>query len=1150
MPSAEQPARRRRRRRRLVIVFVLLFGLWLAREPLFGGLLGNLVAWRLTSTLGCEVSIGRIGGTWFGDLRCDDVVIAEPGFGALSSARCDTLALDWSLTRIADPLAAIDSLRLEGGDIVLTTSRRGGGGDSPPPSPRAIAALLPDPLPRIDLRARVRVVTPRGAITARAMRLHAQGIEARLVIDGLEGDGVFSDLATPRCELELDLGGEDVVVSGDDAIAGLVPRRLALSRQGPERIEATLGFAGGDLQATWLADHLSAETDGIELQRLPAWLRAVAGNRLPLAGAVHGAIELARGDDGWRGSAQIDARDFAWTELSLDRIAIALDVAPDGITVARALVRGPGVALDCSDVAWRRDAPIGLTRLGEARIELDDLGAWLRRLAPAIGSRLPAEAIAIALSAAQLDDHTVHVDQLRLKSGETTLEAAGDLDLTSGSVTAERFALADPRGTLDASGSVTRDADGVSLRLDRAEATAGQAEARLVQPSRLRVDRAGVALENTVIEVGDGRIRIAALLDDHVSAQIAVIALEPGPWLALLPAAPRVEGRIDATLTLAGDPAAPAAALRIASDRLRVDGRPAELALVATQGDDGLVLDGLRLRLAGADIAGDGAWPLRVGRHGVVTGGTRPPGLTLRATVPDLYDLIPRLGLEGSLALRLALDAGDGSPRARAALDARQLRPHVDRTARGIEVAHLIDATLAATLADDALAAELALRTDERRFALLTADLRPPTGWPARPQALMDAPLTGRIELDAAPLELLALWLKPVLRLDGRVAGTIAIGGTPRAPLPEGVLTVADLALRLKGPMGAIAEGAGEIRVAPERIAIERFACLMGGEPASLAGEVRRDPDAGIELDLRLNGESAALVQTPDLRVRANFAATVTGPIAAPVLGGRIDVTNALVSGDIALTGRGPGVGDDRFQLFALRGPWANLRFDLRLTGAESLIVDNNLLDGSFSLNLHLGGTGEAPAPAGLLTARLGTRVKLPFSALRMQRIELRFPEDDPFRPRIDAAGTSSFAGQAGSGRIEVRVDASGPYDDVQITTSSEPPLSEDDRMSLLTTGATRSSIEGNPGRRALGMAGGYLFQEVKRWVAGPNNPDADPGFFDRFDLQIGDELSRSGSEVVETEFRLDNHGRLFLSGERDRYDAVNTGVVYRWRFR
>nr|MBA3847691.1 translocation/assembly module TamB domain-containing protein [Planctomycetota bacterium] len=342
----------------------------------------------------------------------------------------------------------------------------------------------------------------------------------------------------------------------------------------------------------------------------------------------------------------------------------------------------------------------------------------------------------------------------------------------------------------------------------------------------------------------------------------------------------------------------------------------------------------------------------------------------------------------------------------------------------------------------------------------------------------------------------------------------------------------------------------GEIRVAPDRVVIERFACLMGGEPAALGGEVRRDEHGEVELDLRLSGESAALVQTADVRVRADFAATLTGPVTAPVLGGRVAITNALLSGDIAVVGRGPGVGDDRFQLFALRGPWARLRFDLRVSGAQSLIVDNNLLDGAFSLDLHIRGTGEAPTPAGLLTARRGTRVKLPFSTLQMQRIELRFPEDDPFRPRVDASGSASFAGQAGSGRIEVRVLAAGPYDQVQITTTSEPPLSEDDRLSLLTTGATRSSIEGNPGRRALGMAGGYLFNEVKRWVSGPSNPDADPGFFDRFDLQVGDELSRSGNEVVETEFRIDNRGHWFLSGERDRFDALNTGVIYRFSFR
>jgi len=1155
LAAAVEPAqRRRRRRRRLVVVITLLTGLWLAREPLFGGLIADLVGWRLTRTLGCEVTIRRVGGTWFGDLRFDDVTVAEPGFGALRSARCRTFHVDWSLSRITDPVSAIDSLRLEGGDIVIAPPPPADGDDrspSPPPSPRVIAAALPDPLPRIDVRTRVRVVTRRGDITARSMRLHAQGVEARLVIDGLDGDGAFADLATPRCEMDLDLGGEDVVIGGADAIAGIVPRRLAFARSGPERVEAALGFAGGDLTATWIAGHLTASTDGVELRRVPGWVRAVAGNRLPMTGSLSGAVEAEVDADGaWRGSARVDALALVWPELALDRIALELDIAPDGIAVASAEVRGPGMAIDCTDVAWRRDAPLGLSRVGDLRVDVADLAAWLRRLAPEVGARLPTGPLTIAARAQRSGADGVRVEDLHVGIDATRIAFAGDVDLASGSATVTRIAVDDPRGTLSASGALARERDGFSVRIDRAEATAGAAAARLAQPLRLRVDRHGFALENAVIEVGDGRMRIAALVGERVHAQLALSDVEPGPWLALVAATPRLEGRIDLRLEVEGDRATPAAAILASSRALRIDGRPAELLLSAGQDEGGLALEVLRLRMAGAEIAGEGAWPLRLGAGGVVTGGTRPPGLRLDASVPDLGDLAPAAGVDGELALHVSVDAPDGAPRARLALDARRLRPLQDGAERGVAVEEAIDAALAVSVDGAALAAELSLRADQRRFALLDARIDAPSGWAARPQALADAPLAGSLALDAAPLDHLAPWLKPVLRLAGTVTGTIGLGGSLRAPRPEGTLALAGLELRLRGPMGAVAAGAGEIRVAADRVAIERFACLMGGEPAALAGEVRRDDDGAVAFDLRLSGESAALVQSSDVRVRADFTATLTGPLGSPVLGGTVAVTDALLSGDIDVVGRGPGVGDDRFQLFALRGPWAALRFDLRVTGAQSLIVDNNLLDGAFSLDLHLGGTGEAPAPAGLLTARVGTRVKLPFSTLQMQRIELRFREDDPFRPRVDASGTSSFAGQAGSGRIEVRVDASGPYDNVQITTSSEPPLSEDDRLSLLTTGATRSSIEGNPGRRALGIAGGYLFAEVKRWVAGPSNPDADPGFFDRFDLQIGDELSRSGNEVVETEFRLDNRGQWFLAGERDRFDALNTGVIFRLSFK
>ena len=77
----------------------------------------------------------------------------------------------------------------------------------------------------------------------------------------------------------------------------------------------------------------------------------------------------------------------------------------------------------------------------------------------------------------------------------------------------------------------------------------------------------------------------------------------------------------------------------------------------------------------------------------------------------------------------------------------------------------------------------------------------------------------------------------------------------------------------------------------------------------------------------------------------------------------------------------------------------------------------------------------------------------LPFSRLEVQQGFFYFNPSDPFNPRIDLQGTSLVRDHT------VRVYVYGTANEPQAIFSSEPPLPQEEIISLLATGTTREEL-------------------------------------------------------------------------------------------
>ena len=79
-------------------------------------------------------------------------------------------------------------------------------------------------------------------------------------------------------------------------------------------------------------------------------------------------------------------------------------------------------------------------------------------------------------------------------------------------------------------------------------------------------------------------------------------------------------------------------------------------------------------------------------------------------------------------------------------------------------------------------------------------------------------------------------------------------------------------------------------------------------------------------------------------------------------------------------------------------------------------------------------------------------------------------------------------------------------------------------------------------------LVGAYLAEEVADYLFGSDSTEAKEGFVDRFTFEAGREMGPNGTESIVVEFRLTDS--LYLQGERDVYEDVNIGLVYRVKFR
>jgi autotransporter translocation and assembly factor TamB len=242
----------------------------------------------------------------------------------------------------------------------------------------------------------------------------------------------------------------------------------------------------------------------------------------------------------------------------------------------------------------------------------------------------------------------------------------------------------------------------------------------------------------------------------------------------------------------------------------------------------------------------------------------------------------------------------------------------------------------------------------------------------------------------------------------------------------------------------------------------------------------------------------------------------------------------------IGLPGRpAPQPPSDRPDFSLPDAPLRDWKFDVAIKTKDPFRIRGNLANGGATTDLHLVGTGLHPGLEG--TVRLqNVEATLPFSRLEIEYGFLYFDPNDSLNPRIDLHGASIVRDYT------VHVYIYGTALAQQAVFSSEPPLPQEDVISLLATGTTREQLTGSNDVIA-GRAAMLLISQLYRKVFRQGQSAQNTSVLDRLDLDVGQTDPRTGQRRATARLKLND--KFVLVGDVDVGGGFKGMVKYVIRF-
>jgi autotransporter translocation and assembly factor TamB len=400
-----------------------------------------------------------------------------------------------------------------------------------------------------------------------------------------------------------------------------------------------------------------------------------------------------------------------------------------------------------------------------------------------------------------------------------------------------------------------------------------------------------------------------------------------------------------------------------------------------------------------------------------------------------------------------------------------------------------------------------------------------------------DTPITAKARLPRSSVNFARQFVPALEQLDGDLGLDVDVSGTIGKPVFSGAGDVTvNVARFTNATLPALRNFSARLSFAQNALSLERFGGDLAGGPFTMSGRVTFPKLTEPTLDLQLKANSVLLARNDTLTARADAGITVTGPFAAATVSGNVAMTNSHILKNIdlipiGLPGRpAPEPPSERPQFSFPNPPLRDWKFDVAIKTKDPVLIRGNLATGGATADIKLAGTGLRPELNG--TVRLeNVEATLPFSRLEISTGFLYFDPSDSMNPRLELHGTSVIRDYT------VRVYVYGTMLAPEVIFTSEPPLPQEEIISLIATGATREELSGR-GNVLAGRAAMLLVQQLYRKIFKKGEPTQSNEFLNRLDLDVGTVDPRTGRQQASARFKIND--RFVLVGD------VGVGGSYR----
>jgi hypothetical protein len=410
-----------------------------------------------------------------------------------------------------------------------------------------------------------------------------------------------------------------------------------------------------------------------------------------------------------------------------------------------------------------------------------------------------------------------------------------------------------------------------------------------------------------------------------------------------------------------------------------------------------------------------------------------------------------------------------------------------------------------------------------------------------------DTPITAKARLPRSSVNFVRQFVPDLQQLDGDLGLDVDVNGTFGHPVLSGAgdMTV-NVARFTNATLPTLRGFNVRFSFTDNVLTLDRFGGDLAGGPFTMSGRVTFAKLTDPIFDLQMRAQSVLVARNDTLTARADGDVRVTGPFAAATVSGNVALTNSRFLKNIdlipiGLPGRpAPQPPTERPEFFSLPGPpFRDWKFDVAIKTKDPVLIRGNLATGEATTNLKLTGTGLKPGLQGMVHME-GVEATLPFSRLDVSRGSLTFSPNDSTNPTIDLQGTSVIRDYT------VRVYVYGTLLAPQAIFTSEPPLPQEEIISLIATGASRKEL--STGNVLAGRAAMLLVQQLYRKVVKKGEPTDSNTVFNRLDLDLGTVDPRTGQQQATVRFKITD--QLVLTGDVGVRGDFRGKLKYLIRFR